>query len=113
MALRLGFFFMLRNWALRRRGLQLANAQNESAPEELFRLDHVPPVRAVHTAEDSMNKVFTLVQVATGLFPNEHGENAPTATRLAADPHLTRLALDNVEWCDRLARLAELRRGGQ
>jgi hypothetical protein len=63
--------------------------------------------------KDSMNKAFTFPQVATGILPSEHGENGPTATRLAADPHLTRLALDNVEWWDRLARLAELRRGGQ
>ena len=60
-----------------------------------------------------MNKVFTFLPVAVALSPNEHGENGPTATRLAADPHLTRLALDNVEWCDRLERLAELRKGGQ
>jgi hypothetical protein len=33
--------------------------------------------------------------------------------RLAADPHLTRLALDYVEWCAQLARLAESRKGGQ
>jgi hypothetical protein len=63
--------------------------------------------------EDSMNKAFTFLQGATGILPSEHGENAPAATRLVADPHLTRLALDNVEWSDRLARLAELRRGGQ
>jgi hypothetical protein len=60
-----------------------------------------------------MNKAFTFVQVATTIFPTEHGENGPTTTRPADDPHLTRLALDNVEWCDRLARLAELRRAGQ
>jgi hypothetical protein len=60
-----------------------------------------------------MNKAFTFLQGAIGILPSEHGENAPAATRLAADPHLTRLALDNFEWCDRLVRLAELRKGGQ
>jgi hypothetical protein len=60
-----------------------------------------------------MNKALTFLPVANGIVANEYGENGPTATRLAADPHLTRLALDHVEWCDRLARLAELRKGGQ
>ena len=58
-----------------------------------------------------MNKASTFS--AGGDRPSEHGENGPTATGPAANPHLIRLALDNVEWCDRLARLAELRRGGQ
>jgi hypothetical protein len=60
-----------------------------------------------------MNKALTFLPVANGIVANEHGENGPTATRLAANPHLTRLALDHVEWCDRLERLAELRKGAQ
>jgi hypothetical protein len=59
-----------------------------------------------------MNNAITCLPPA-GIGQNEHGEHGPTATRLAADPHLTRLALDHVEWCDRLERLAELRKGAQ
>jgi hypothetical protein len=65
----------------------------------------------VYTAKGSINKAF--LPVANDIVANEPGENGPTATRLAADPHLTRLALDHIEWCDRLARLAELRKCGQ
>jgi hypothetical protein len=60
-----------------------------------------------------MNRLFTVLPVANGIVPNEDGENGPTLTRIAADPHLTRLVLDHVEWCAQLARLAELRKGGQ
>ena len=79
--------------------------------KELFRADHVA-VRVVSTTEGSMNKAITCLPPA-GIGQNEHGEHGPTATRLAADPHLTRLALDHIEWYDRLVRLAELRKGGQ
>jgi hypothetical protein len=58
-----------------------------------------------------MNKAFTFLEVATGILSTVHGENGPEATGPVADPHLTRLALDNVEWRERLARLAKLHRG--
>jgi hypothetical protein len=60
-----------------------------------------------------MNKALAILPGATGIFPNEHVEDGRTPTRVAADPHSARLALDHVEWRDRLARLAELRESGQ
>jgi hypothetical protein len=59
-----------------------------------------------------MNKALTILPAATGIVPNEHVEDGRTPTRVAADPHSARLALDDVEWLDRLARLAELRESG-
>jgi hypothetical protein len=60
-----------------------------------------------------MNKAFAILPAATGIVPNEHVEDGRTPTRVAADPNSARLALDHVEWLDRLARLAELRESGQ
>jgi hypothetical protein len=60
-----------------------------------------------------MNKAFAILSAATGIVPNEHAEDGRTPTRVAADPHSVRLALDHVEWRDRLGRLAELRESGQ
>jgi hypothetical protein len=59
-----------------------------------------------------MNNAFVL-PAATGFVPNEHVEDGRTPTRVAADRHSARLALDDVEWLDRLGRLAELRKSGQ
>jgi hypothetical protein len=56
-----------------------------------------------------MNETLTIMPAATGIVPNEHVEGGRTPTRAAADPHSARLALDDVEWLDRLAKLAELR----
>jgi hypothetical protein len=44
--------------------------------------------RTFSTAEGSMNKLFAVLPVANSVVPNEDGENGPTLTRLAADPHL-------------------------
>jgi hypothetical protein len=60
-----------------------------------------------------MNKLFPSLPVANGVVPNEHGQKSPASTKLTADLHLTRLALDHVEWSDLLARLVELRKGRQ
>jgi len=60
-----------------------------------------------------MNKALTILPAATGIVSNEHGEDGRMPTRIAADPYSARLALDHVEWLDRLARLAELRESGQ
>jgi hypothetical protein len=60
-----------------------------------------------------MNKAFAILPAVTGIIPNEHVEDGPMPTRVAADPHSARLALDHVEWLDRLARLAELRESGR
>jgi hypothetical protein len=60
-----------------------------------------------------MNKAFAILPAATDIIPNEHVEDGRTPTRVAADRHSARLALDHVEWLDRLARLAELRESGQ
>jgi hypothetical protein len=56
-----------------------------------------------------MNKALTILPAATGIFSDEHTEDGRMPTTLTADPHSARLALDHVEWLDRLARLAELR----
>jgi hypothetical protein len=60
-----------------------------------------------------MNEAFANLLAATGIVPNKRVELGRTPTRVAADPHSTRLALDHVEWFDRLVRLAELRESGQ
>jgi hypothetical protein len=60
-----------------------------------------------------MNNAFTILPAATGIVSNEHVEDGRTPTRVAADPHSARLALDHVEWLDRLASLAELRESRQ
>jgi hypothetical protein len=44
---------------------------------------------------------------------NEREERSPTTTKLVADLHSARLAVDNVEWRNLLTRLAELRKGGE
>jgi hypothetical protein len=54
-----------------------------------------------------MNKALTILPEATGIVASEHVGRTPT--RVAADLPSARLALDHVEWLDRLARLAELR----
>lgn len=59
-----------------------------------------------------MKEASTLLQVA-GICPTQHKEIVSQAGRLAVDPHRTRLALDDIEWWDRLTRLAELRKAGQ
>ena len=60
-----------------------------------------------------MNEAFAILPAATGIVPNKRMEVGRTPTRVAADPHSARLALDHVEWFDRLVRLAELRESGQ
>jgi hypothetical protein len=60
-----------------------------------------------------MSKAFAILPAATGIVPNDHVEVGRTPTGVAADPHSVRLALDHVEWFDRLVRLAELRESGQ
>jgi hypothetical protein len=60
-----------------------------------------------------MNEAFANLPAATGIVPNDHVEVGRTPTRVAADPHSVRLALDRVEWLDRLVRLAKLRESGQ
>jgi hypothetical protein len=59
-----------------------------------------------------MNEAFANLPAATGIVPNDHVEVGRTPTRVAVDPHSARLALDHVEWFDRLVRLAELRESG-
>jgi hypothetical protein len=63
--------------------------------------------------EGTLRTAHEIARFQMDRYQDQHGEHGPTATRLAADLHLTRLALDHVEWCDRLVRLAELRKGGQ
>jgi hypothetical protein len=60
-----------------------------------------------------MNEALAILPAATGIVSKEDVEDGRTPTRVAADPHSARLALDHVEWFDRLVRLAELRESGQ
>jgi hypothetical protein len=60
-----------------------------------------------------MNKTLTIPPAVTGIVPNEHVEDGRTPPSVAAGPHSARLALDDVEWLDRLAKLAELRESGE
>ena len=49
-----------------------------------------------------MNKALTIMPAAAGIVPNEHVEDGRTPPSVEADPHSARLALDDVEWLDRL-----------
>jgi hypothetical protein len=60
-----------------------------------------------------MNEALPILPAATGIVSNEHVEDGRMPTRIAADPYSARLALDHVEWLDRLARFAELWESGQ
>jgi hypothetical protein len=59
-----------------------------------------------------MQRALTILPIAAGV-GLEHVEDNPAPTEFESDPHAKRIALDAVEWCDRLARLAELREGGR
>jgi hypothetical protein len=80
---------------------------------ELFGMAPVAAMHALCTAEGSMSQAFAILPAATGIGPNKRMEVGRPPTKVAADPHSARLALDHVEWFDRLARLAELRESGQ
>jgi hypothetical protein len=60
-----------------------------------------------------MNKALTILPAATSIVSDEHVEDGRMPTTVAADPHSARLALDHVEWLDRLTSLAELRENGR
>ena len=80
---------------------------------ELFRMAPVAAMHTVCAAEGSMSQASNILPAATGIAPTKRMEVGRTPTRVAADPHSARLALDHVEWFDRLVRLAELRESGQ
>jgi hypothetical protein len=80
---------------------------------ELFRAGHVAAMTPSARQRAPMNKVFTILPAVRGIVSNEHVEDGRTPTRVGADPHSARLALDDVEWLDRLTKLAELRESGE
>ena len=59
-----------------------------------------------------MQNAITILPIAAGV-SREHVEDDPAPTRFESDPHSEHFALDLAEWYGRLARLAELREGGQ
>jgi hypothetical protein len=59
-----------------------------------------------------MQNAITILPAAEGAGP-AHVEDDPTPTGFESDPHSKRIVLDLADWYARLARLAELREGGQ
>jgi hypothetical protein len=59
-----------------------------------------------------MQNAITILPIAAGV-SREHAEDDPAPTGFESDPHSKRIVLDLAEWYGRLARLAELREGGQ
>jgi hypothetical protein len=59
-----------------------------------------------------MQNAIAILPTAEGVSPEHAGDDlAPTG--FESDPHSKRIVLDLAEWYGRLARLAELREGGQ
>ena len=81
---------------------------------ELFHADHVAAMHTVCTG-GPMQKALTVLPMAAGVGPNcsEHAEDDGAPAGFASDPHSKRIVLDRAEWFGRLARLVELRAGGQ
>jgi hypothetical protein len=59
-----------------------------------------------------MQNAITSLPIAAGV-SSEHVEDDPAPTGFERDLHSKRIVLDLAEWYGRLARLAELREGGQ
>jgi hypothetical protein len=87
--------------------MKVGAAGNFSAGITLLHCTLSAPQRA------PMNKALTIMPAAAGIVPNEHVEDGRTPPSVEADPHSARLGLDDVEWLDRLAKLAELRESGE
>ena len=77
---------------------------------ELFRAAHVAAMQTVCPG-GLMQKALTILPIAAGV-SREHVEDDPAPTGFESNPHSKRIVLDLAEWYSRLARLAELRKGG-